>query len=80
MIKPEDGIKRILSNSLTREVNRLDKEKMSMHQLVYEGYRKLIDENRNKTIVEIDASKPVQEVFNDTIKVVQTLVDKHYAQ
>jgi dTMP kinase len=79
MIKPEEGLERIRNNEL-REFNRLDKEKLSLHQLVYEGYRKIIDENRNKTIIEVDASKTLDEVSNDVLKIVQDKIKEHYDQ
>jgi dTMP kinase len=64
MVKPDEGLARI-KNNLLRDFNRLDQEKIEMHNKVYEGYRQIIDENRNRTIIEIDASKDLNEVFND---------------
>jgi dTMP kinase len=79
MVKPEQGLERILSNEL-REFNRLDQEKMSLHQKVYEGYRKIIDENRNKTIVEVNAARSINEVFADTFKIIIDKIKEHYAE
>lgn len=62
-IDPKIGLKRIEANS-EREVNRLDLEKLEFHYKVRDGY-KILAEKYNERIVEIDASKDVQEVFND---------------
>jgi dTMP kinase len=79
MIKPEEGIARIKANN-QRDFNRLDREKILLHQKVYEGYRKIIDDNRNNKIIEIDASKSINEVYNNVLKVVTEAIDKHYAK
>jgi dTMP kinase len=79
MIRPEQGLERIRNNEL-REFNRLDQEKMSLHELVYEGYRKIINENRNQTIVEVDASKNISEVTNDVLKIIVNKIKAHYGE
>jgi dTMP kinase len=79
MVKPEQGLERIRNNEL-REFNRLDQEKLSLHQLVYEGYRKIIDDNRNQTIIEVDASKSIQNVVNDVLKIIVNQIKAHYGQ
>ena len=53
-LKPEDGLKRIEANS-SREVNRLDVEKMSFHKKVYDSFETLASRFPNR-IVRIDAS------------------------
>jgi dTMP kinase len=79
MLRPEEGLKRISMNEL-REINRLDKEKLSLHQLVYNGYRKLIDENQNKNIVEVDASASVNEVFKKVIQIINNKIKEYYGE
>ncbi len=53
-LSPEEGIKRI--SSRTRESDRLDQEKITFHQKVYDGY-KIVNEMFKDRIVVIDASK-----------------------
>ena len=47
-----------------REVNRLDLEDLSFHELVYEGYKKqvLTDPSR---IISVDATKSIKELTNE---------------
>ena len=40
-INPAEGLARIAKNN-EREMNRLDKENVSFHEKVYEGYKELI--------------------------------------
>lgn len=60
-LNPEVGLERINKNK-SREVNRLDLEKIDFHNKVREGYRKLSKEYKNKIVV-IDAEKDIDEVF-----------------
>lgn len=53
-LSPEEGMKRI--SSRTRESDRLDQEKITFHQKVYDGY-KIVNEMFKDRIVVIDASK-----------------------
>jgi dTMP kinase len=74
-IEPELGLKRINKNK-GREINRLDLENLEFHQKVREGYHILLERFPNR-MVKIDASGTVDEVFNQTIKlVVEKLVQK----
>ena len=59
-LKPEDGLKRIEANS-SREVNRLDVEKMSFHEKVYNAFEELAKRYPER-IVKIDASLSPKEV------------------
>ena len=54
----------------SREVNRLDLEKLSFHKSVREGFTKLASLYPNRYVV-IDASKSREEVFNDCINVIK---------
>lgn len=60
-IDPEAGLDRINQHK-GREVNRLDLEKLDFHHKVREGYLKLM-ELYSERIFKIDASKPLEEVY-----------------
>jgi dTMP kinase len=79
MIKPELGIERIKKNS-QRDYNRLDREKINLHQKVYEGYQQILRKHNNDKIISIDASKSIDEVYEATLKVVLRAIKKHYGE
>ncbi len=60
-IDPEIGLKRVKA---TKEVDRLEQEKLDFHKKVYEGYRELINMYPDRIKV-ISASRPVEEVSKD---------------
>ena len=64
-IKPEEGLKRIAANA-SREVNRLDLEKIEFHQKVRESFLYLANKYPERFII-IDASKSREEVAKDTM-------------
>lgn len=64
-IKPEEGLKRIAANA-SREVNRLDLEKIEFHQKVRESFLYLAKKYPDRFII-IDASKSREEVAKDTL-------------
>ncbi|WP_342433788.1 dTMP kinase [Neobacillus sp. FSL H8-0543] len=66
-IEPEKGLKRISSNK-GREINRLDLENLEFHTKVREGYHLLLDRFADR-MVKIDASGSIEEVFNQTIRI-----------
>lgn len=66
-IEPEIGLARIAMNK-SREINRLDLEKLEFHKKVREGY-KILQNRYNERIKEVDASKPREEVFQDVLKI-----------
>lgn len=66
-LPPKEGLKRIAENS-GREVNRLDLEKESFHEKVYEGYKILL-ENYPERIVRIDARKTVEEETKEILDI-----------
>lgn len=72
-VLPEVGLARIKSNN--REQNRLDLEKISFHQKVYEGYAK-VSEMFNERFKVINGDQEREKVFNDTIKVLNKLIEK----
>ncbi|MBT2729729.1 dTMP kinase [Bacillus sp. ISL-75] len=67
-IEPELGLKRINKNK-GREINRLDLENLEFHQKVSTGYHLLIERFPNR-IQSIDASGTVEEVFQETLKII----------
>lgn len=62
-VDPQVGLDRI-SKDKNREINRLDKEKLEFHKMVREGYNK-VSYMDNRNIIKIDASKGIDEVFNE---------------
>lgn len=60
-LNPEVGLQRI-NKSKSREINRLDLEKIDFHNKVREGYRTLAKDEKNKIVV-INAEKNIDEVF-----------------
>ena len=74
MVRPEVGINRIFSNP-NRDVNRLDKESInSLHQKVYHGYKKLLENDFGKQIIVIDAELPEDEVKENAWKEVYSFI------
>lgn len=68
MVRPSVALKRIQSNQ-KREYNRLDREELSMHQKVYQGYKTMV-KKFPKNIVVIDASQSLEHVINDVRKAI----------
>lgn len=67
-VPSEVGLARIEKNK-DREINRLDLEKIDMHQKVRQGYLALAKED-SKRIVTIDASQSLEQVIQDTLAVI----------
>lgn len=68
-VPSEIGIARINQN-VNREINRLDLEKLEMHQKVRQGYLELAKANPDR-IVLIDASKPLDGVVDEAYRVIK---------
>jgi dTMP kinase len=68
-IEPEVGLKRINSHK-GREINRLDLENIEFHKKVREGYHLLMVRFPER-IVKIDASAPLEEVLEQTIRIIK---------
>lgn len=62
-LNAETGINRIFNNRV-EETNRLDKESLEFHSKVREGY-KIVSEMYSDELVFIDASKSIEDVFED---------------
>lgn len=71
-IDSETGLERI-NRHKEREVNRLDLETLQFHQQVRKGYEKLI-ESYPERIQVIDASKSLDNVFNEAKNAVMTKI------
>lgn len=67
-LDPKIGLERINKNS-SREVNRLDLEKMTFHEKVRNGFLELSKMYKERYVI-IDASKTKEEVVKDCIKVI----------
>ncbi len=68
-VTPEVGLTRIKSND-NREVNRLDLEKIEFHKTVRETFLTLAKKYPDRYVV-IDASKPQNEVIEETYKIIK---------
>lgn len=73
-LKPEAGLKRIEANS-SREVNRLDVEKMSFHKKVYDSFETLANRFPNR-IVRIDASLDPKNVAEEAYEEIMKRMKK----
>lgn len=73
-LDPQIGLDRIASNK-AREVNRLDKEKLSFHQAVRNGYLSLSKEYKDRYEI-IDASQPLEKVITDTYNAIKKKLGK----
>lgn len=72
-LSPEEGLKRISQNK--REEDRLDKEKNSFHQKVYEGYKKVIKKYKKRFVI-VDASKSPNEIAEFMLDKIKKLIIK----
>ncbi|MDP4085423.1 MAG: dTMP kinase [Bacillota bacterium] len=73
-IEPELGLKRI-GRDEGREINRLDLEAVEFHHKVREGYLKLLRIFPER-IIKIDASASVEEVFQNTVQVINKCIKR----
>ncbi|MZQ98315.1 MAG: dTMP kinase [Acidaminobacter sp.] len=71
-IDPAEGLKRVYGDS-GREINRLDLEAAEFHVKVREGYRIMLSEHSER-MVEVDASRPVEAVFEDVKNLLDNLM------
>ena len=67
-ITPEEGLKRIAANA-SREVNRLDLEKLEFHHKVRDSFLLLAKKYPERFII-IDASKDREQVAKDTLEAI----------
>ncbi len=71
-IESEAGLSRI-DKDANREVNRLDLERIEFHRKVRKGYLVLLEKYPER-IKKIDASKSIEEVVNDVMKVIDSYI------
>lgn len=70
-LSPEEGVKRMKTRE--RSSDRLDDEKLSFHQKVYQGYQ-IVNERYKDRIIKIDASKTPDEISDDIVdKIIQEI-------
>lgn len=67
-LSPEVGLARIHGAS-GREINRLDLEGLAFHQLVREGYKKLLQREPER-IVRIDAEQSAENILNEALAII----------
>jgi dTMP kinase len=79
MLDPHKGIERIKTNTL-RDFNRLDQEIMSLHEKVYLGYQKLIDNDKISNLVRVNASQSINEVFEEVKSIVMKKINDYVAR
>lgn len=75
-VRPEIGLNRIKNNH-RGELDRLELEKISFHQKVYEGYLE-VQKKFSDRIVIIDGEKSKEEVKDAALKVVLNYLRGHY--
>lgn len=68
-VSPEIGLSRVNSDK-KRVADRLDNENENFHDKVYETFKKIVANNKNRFIV-IDASKPLDEVIENTYQILK---------
>jgi dTMP kinase len=73
MVSAEIGLERIKATR-GEKTDRMDNEALSMLQKVYDGYRTLLDEDKTGRLVEIDASKNIEEVFEQVYEKITPFV------
>lgn len=74
-VKPEIGLKRIKQRS-SQENNRLDRENLNFHNLVYQGYQAIAKGNQERIKV-VDASKDFETVLEEVYQIVKKFINSH---
>ena len=70
-VKPEICFKRLKDNN--REMDRLDLEKMSFHDMVYEGYKE-VAKMYPKRIVSINGDRKIEDIIEDIRMKIEKLI------
>ena len=73
-IPPEVGLQRISANS-EREVNRLDLEKISFYNDTRNAFLSLAEKFNDRYVV-IDASKSIEEVFEQAYRIIEKKINE----
>lgn len=71
-VHPEIGLKRVFSTK-SREVNRLDLEKLDFHNMIYRGYLDLITKFPDR-IKRVNGERPLEEVTDEVISLIESLL------
>jgi dTMP kinase len=74
MVDVETGMERIAKNR-SDKMDRMDLEKKELHQKVYDGYKFLLEKDTTKRLVEIDASKTMNEVIKNVYEKIKTMLN-----
>ncbi|HEL1583734.1 TPA: dTMP kinase [Streptococcus suis] len=74
-IDVEEGLARIARNA-QRDVDRLDMEKLEMHQRVRQGYLSILEEEPDR-LVKIDASQPLEVVVAEAFAAIKKKLAKN---
>lgn len=69
LVNPEEGKKRISH----KELDRLEMEAMDYHWKVYNGYKKLAEENPDRIVI-IDGTKGIEEISREIIAVITAFI------
>ena len=73
-LDPSIGLRRV-HEAEQREINRLDLENIEFHQRVYEGYLKVIENDRKRFYL-LDASKSIEEVYNQALQAIEKKINE----
>ena len=73
-VSPEIGLSRVNSDK-KRVADRLDNENENFHDKVYETFKKIVANNKNRFIV-IDASKSLDEVIENTYQILKNKLNE----
>lgn len=76
MLDAKKGLSRIKANK-NRDVNRLDKETLTLHNNVCKGYKKIASMYKDK-IITINADQDVDSVHKDTLEAINKKLNKIY--
>lgn len=68
-VSPEVGLARV-SKDKKRIADRLDNETENFHDKVYETFKKIVREHKDR-IISIDASKPIEEVVKNAYEIIK---------
>lgn len=68
-VSPEVGLARV-SKDKKRVADRLDNETENFHDKVYETFKKIVSEHKDR-IISIDASKPIEEVVKNAYEIIK---------
>ncbi len=73
-VRPEVGLARVF-NTVNREVNRLDLEKLDFHKMIYNGYLDLIQRYPER-IKRVDGELTIEEVTTEVIKLIEDIIKR----